>query len=182
MIASMLHESFYQSSTWTDETLGVYVGSVERKGSFTEKMPLLNEQGDVVLFFSGEDFPEPGIASQLKERGHNLDLQGPGYLVHRYEEDPKFLAKLNGRFHGLVVDRRYANAVLFNDRYGMHRIYYHECEDGFYFAAEAKAILAVRPELRKAAPRGLGEMLACGCVLENRTLFDGIYVLPMASN
>ena len=38
--------------------------------------------------------------------------------------------------------------MLFNDRYGMHRLYYHQAKEAFYFAAEAKAILAVRPELR----------------------------------
>ena len=31
-------------------------------------------------------------------------------------------------------------------------------------------------------PRGLGEFVACGCVLENRTLFEGIHVLPPASD
>ena len=51
----------------------------------------------------------------------------------------------------------------------------------FYFAAEAKAILAVRPELRRVDPKGLGEFVALGCVLENRTLFEGIHVLPPAS-
>jgi asparagine synthase (glutamine-hydrolysing) len=30
-------------------------------------------------------------------------------------------------------------------------------------------------------PRGLGEFVACGCVLENRTIFQGIQVLPPAS-
>jgi asparagine synthase (glutamine-hydrolysing) len=71
--------------------------------------------------------------------------------------------------------------MLFNDRYGMHRIYYHEAKEAFYFAAEAKAILAVCPELRSADARGLGELVSCGCVLENRTLFKGIYVLSPAS-
>jgi asparagine synthase (glutamine-hydrolysing) len=71
--------------------------------------------------------------------------------------------------------------LLFNDRYGMHRIYYHEAKDAFYFGAEAKAILAVRPELRRMDRKGLGEFVACGCVLENRTLFAGIHVLPPAS-
>src|SRR5258705_449012 len=50
-----------------------------------------------------------------------------------------------------------------------------------YFSAEAKALLAVRPELRKTDPRGLGESISCGCVLENRTIFKGIHVLPAAS-
>lgn len=63
----------------------------------------------------------------------------------------------------------------------MHRIYYHESKQAFYFAAEAKAVLAVRPELRKPDPRGLGEFVACGCVLQNRTLFDRIHVLPPAA-
>jgi asparagine synthase (glutamine-hydrolysing) len=71
--------------------------------------------------------------------------------------------------------------LLFNDRYGMHPIYYHESNDAFYFAAEAKAILEVCPELRVADPKGLGEFVSCGCVLENRTIFKGIHVLPPGS-
>jgi len=35
--------------------------------------------------------------------------------------------------------------VLFNDRYGMQRLYYNESREAFYFAAEAKAVLAVCP-------------------------------------
>jgi len=63
----------------------------------------------------------------------------------------------------------------------MHRVYYHQSKEAFYFAAEAKAILAVRPELRRLDLRGMGEFVSCGCVLENRTLFEGIHVLPPAS-
>ena len=35
-------------------------------------------------------------------------------------------------------------------------MYYYESKDAFYFAAEAKAILAVRPELRRLNPQGAG--------------------------
>jgi asparagine synthase (glutamine-hydrolysing) len=63
----------------------------------------------------------------------------------------------------------------------MHRLYYHEGKEAFYFAAEAKAILAVRPELRRMDARGAGEFVACGAVLENRTIFDRIHLLPPAS-
>ena len=107
-----------------------------------------------------------------------MDTDGPAYLVHLYENDPNFLTALNGIFHGLLVDRTRGTATLFNDRYGMHRIYYHEAKDAFYFAGEAKAILAVLPELRTADPRGLGEFVACSCVLENRTIFKGIHTIP----
>lgn len=181
MVESLRHESFYATGTWIDEDLGVYVGWVARKKSFSDGMPVCNESGDIVLFFSGEEFPEPGITQRLKNRGHVLDSKGPSYLVHLYEEASCFPKDLNGRFHGLLADRTQGTSTLFNDRYAMHRLYYHESAETFYFAAEAKAILAVRPDLRKADLQGLGEMVSCGCVLENRTIFKGIYVLPPAA-
>jgi len=181
MAEALLHEDFYVAGTWSDELQGVYLGWVARKGSFCEEMPLRNERGDVVLAFSGEEFPEPGTAQRLKAQGHDLNLEGPSYLVHLYEDDPSFPAGLNGRFHGLLADRSRRTVVLFNDRFGMHRLYYHQSPEGFYFAAEAKAIRAVCPELRRLDARGLGEFVSHGAVLENRTLFEGIHVLPPAS-
>ncbi|HEY1248598.1 MAG TPA: hypothetical protein VGE97_06405, partial [Nitrososphaera sp.] len=148
MVEAIRHESFYETGTWIDESLGVYVGWSVRRNCFSDGMPLCNERGNVVLVFAGEEFPEPGTARHLKERGHGLEVEGLSYLVHLYEEDPTFPAGLNGRFQGLLVDRTRGRAMLFNDRYGMHRSYYHESKEAFYFAAEAKAILKVRPELR----------------------------------
>jgi asparagine synthase (glutamine-hydrolysing) len=181
MVEAQCHEDFYVTGMWADKSIGVYVGWVERKGSFCDGMPVRNERGDVVLVFSGEEFPEPGTAQSLKQRGHDLDTIGPSYLVHLYEEDSAFPVGLNGRFHGLLRDKARGTAILFNDRYGMQRVYYHQSKEAFYFAAEAKAILAVRPELRSMNPRSAGELVACGCVMEGRTLFDGISVLPGAS-
>jgi asparagine synthase (glutamine-hydrolysing) len=181
MVEAICHESFYVSGTWIDRSLGVYIGWVARKGSFCDGMPLSNERGDISLIFSGDEYPEPGTAHRLKNAGHSFELDGPSYLIHLHEDDPSFPAGLNGRFQGLLADCGRGTATLFNDRYGMRRIYYHESRDTFYFAAEAKAILAVRPELRRIDYRSLGELVSCGCVLENRTLFQGIHLMPAGS-
>ena len=181
MVEALRHESFYKSGTWIDEDQGVYVGWVARNGSFAEGMPLTNETGNTVLIFSGEEFPDPQTRATLRGQGHSFDAKGPAYLVHLAEEH-SFPEKLNGRFHGLLVDRTRNQTTLFNDRYGMHRIYWHQSRDAFYFAAEAKAILAVCPELRKLDEQGLGEFISCGCVLQNRTIFQGIGALPGASS
>jgi asparagine synthase (glutamine-hydrolysing) len=181
MLDTMRHESFYVSGTWTDESLGLYVGWVAREKSFGDGMPIRNEKGDVVLVFAGEEYPEPGTANRLKERGHECCQDGSSYLVHLYEEDSGFLKTLNGRFQGVIADCIWGKIILFNDRFGLHRIYYHENPDTFYFSGEAKAILEVCPELRTVDPRGLGEFVSCGCVLEGRTLFKGIQTLPPSS-
>lgn len=178
MLQAMIHESFYEAGTYVEEPLGVYAGWVARKGSPSERMPLRNGRGTVSLVFSGEEFHDPAAIRRIEREGTGGGL---GYLVGLYEQEPDFPASLNGRFHGLLADRSRGAAMLFNDRYGMHRIYFHESKEAFYFAAEAKAILAVLPALRSVDPRAMGEFIACGCVLENRTLFRGIEVLPPAS-
>jgi asparagine synthase (glutamine-hydrolysing) len=181
MVSAMMHEHSYRSGTWVNEQLGIYVGWVARSGSFADGMPLESERGDLVLFFSGEEYADPDLALSLRERGHTLSDKSCGYLVHLAEEDSRFPRSLNGRFQGLLVDRKSGSATLFNDRFGMHRVYYHQSVDTFYFAAEAKAILAVKPSLREIDSRGFGEYAGCGCVLENRTLFKETFVLPPGS-
>jgi asparagine synthase (glutamine-hydrolysing) len=173
MVKALRHESFYRTGTWKDESLGVYAGWAVISGSFADGMPL--EQGDRTLLFSGEDYsaPDKGLERASGARAC--------YLIQRTAAEADFPASLNGLFHGLLLDRAAGSAQLFNDRYGMHRLYYHESPDAFYFAAEAKAILAARPDLREASLQGLGEFLACSCVLENRTIFRSIFVLPAAS-
>ena len=182
MVESLRHEPFYTSGTWIDAEQGVYVGWVARRGSFADAMPLRNESGDITMVFSGEEFPEPGTVAGLRARGHQVEPRGPSYLVHRSEDEADFPKGLNGRFHGLLANRASGTATLFNDRFGLQRLYYHEAKDTFYFAAEAKAILKVRPELRAMDPRGVGEFIVCGCVLENRTLFSDVHVLPSGSS
>jgi asparagine synthase (glutamine-hydrolysing) len=181
MLKTICHEAFYSTGTVVDESLGVYIGWTALKGSFSDGMPLCNERDDVRLIFSGEEYSDLRSRGTFQSCARSISSAESGYLLHLYEEDPNFVQKLNGIFHGLIVDSARGVVTIFNDRYGMHRLYYHESNDGFYFATEAKAILAVRPDLRVSDPRGLGEFVACGCVLEDRTIFKGIHVLPAAS-
>jgi len=119
--------------------------------------------------FCGEQFPES-------------TEDDSDYVLRLYEKlGGNFVEKLNGLFSGVLIDLQQQKVWVFNDRYGCHRMYYHENADGFYFASEAKAILEIAPELRHLDDRGLAEFLFCGCVLQNRTLFRGISALPPGS-
>ncbi len=181
MVSTLRHEPFYETGVWTDHAAGVYVGWIAREGTFPGGRPVWNGRGERVLFFSGEEFSGPAAAPYYEKNGRAPAARGASYLTERAEKSDFFPASLNGRFQGLLVDKPSGTALLFNDRWGLHRLYYHEGADAFYFAAEAKAILAVRPELRCIDARGLAELISCGCVLENRTVFKGIEVLPPAS-
>jgi asparagine synthase (glutamine-hydrolysing) len=182
MVGCMMHESFYASGCHVDKAVGLHAGWVARKGSFSDAMPVWNERRDSCLIFSGEVFTDRDILHRLKAGGHAFDSSNADYLIHLYEEKgDAFLDALCGQFSGVLLDMPRGRIVLFNDRYGMQRLYIHESRDAFYFSSEAKSLLKVLPELRELDYKGLGEYISCGCVLENRTLFKGIFLLPCAS-
>lgn len=167
MIASMKHETFYVSGAYSAPELGVYAGWTVLEGSFADCQPILDGHGETALILAGECF------------AHSKTAAG---LIHEYEKRSEcFVEDLNGLFSGLVIDRRRRRSSLFNDRYGMERIYYHEGKDGFFFASEAKALLRILPELRAFDVSGLSQFLQYGCTLDSATLFRGVKLLPGAS-
>jgi asparagine synthase (glutamine-hydrolysing) len=182
MVRCLLHEDFYKSGTLISEEAGLAVGWVSHPGSFSDCMPVWNEAKNVCLVFTGEDYQDRSWIDRLRTEGHQFCAQNASYLIHLYEDlGLKFLERINGWFSGLLVDLRAGQAFLFNDRYGIGRICYHEYEGKFYFSSEAKSLLKVLPHLRSLDLRSLGEVFSCGSVLQNRTLFSGVSLLPGGS-
>jgi asparagine synthase (glutamine-hydrolysing) len=182
MIRCLLHEDFHKFGTFISEEAGLAVGWVTHPGSFSDCMPVWNEEKNVCLIFTGEDYRDCSGLDRLRTEGHQFSAQNASYLVHQYEDlGCKFLERVNGWFSGLICDFRENNAFLFNDRYGIGRICYHEHEGRFYFSSEAKSLLKVLPHLRSLDRRSLGEVFSCGSVLQNRTLFSGVSLLPGGS-
>jgi asparagine synthase (glutamine-hydrolysing) len=180
----MAYEDFYRSGTYVNEGLGLWLGWICHKDSFCDCLPIWNETKDVCLIFVGEHFADADVVSRLRATGHSIaeGAERASYLVHLYEElGPDFLRELNGPFNGVLIDLRRKDALLFNDRYGLIRLYYHQDEHGLYFASEAKSLLKILPDTRAIEDTSLGEYLSLGCVLQNRTLFKGISLLPPAS-
>src|SRR3954452_15944414 len=110
MVEALRHGSSYVGGTWIDESLGVYVGSMAIKGSFSDGMPLHNDAGTKHLVFSGEEFSDPSTFSSGQAG------KAASYIMALCEQDSEFPSALNGRFHGLSIDQRRKQASLFNDR------------------------------------------------------------------
>lgn len=182
MLGCMRHKPSYRSGELNATKLAACVGWVCQKGTFSDCMPVWNESRDICLILTGEEFTNRDEINHLHEHGHLFNEGNASYLVHLYEElGPRFFQKLNGAFAGLLIDLRNKKVVLFNDRYGISRIYYHKNDTGFYFSSEAKSLLKLFPNLRTLDPKSLGEFYSCGCVLQDRSLFAGVSLLPPAS-
>jgi asparagine synthase (glutamine-hydrolysing) len=182
MVRSMEHESFYDSGLYSVPEMGIYASWVAHKNSLAARQPFFNERKDIALLLSGECFVDREMRASLRQKGHELGSAPGSWLVHLYEEEgDRFFEKLNGLFSGLLIDKRRQKAFLFNDRYGVERVYWHEAKDTTYFASEAKALLRILPELKTFDREGVAQFLTFGCTLEQRTLFRGVQLLPGAS-
>lgn len=182
MLGTIRHEAFYKHGLYLDLEMFTHIGWTCHKRSFTDCMPIVNESRDIILYFAGEVFPDSEQILDLRRKSHEFTEGDASYLVHLYEEmGDKFFGDLNGCFSGVLIDRRQGKSFLFNDRFGMHRVFIHHGKDGFFFSSEAKALMAVLPETREFDPKGLCELLTCGCTLGECSLFKGIEVLPGGS-
>src|SRR4030095_6207856 len=182
MLATMQHEKFHVSGSYWAPQLGVFAGWVALEDSFSGSQPFVSARGDVTLLFSGECFADPDTLAPPKRKGRGFQGNDSSWLVRLYEaKGDHFFEDLNGLFSGLLIDERQQNAILFNDRYGMERVYYHEGQESFFFASEAKALLRILPELRAFDEDGLTQYLNYGCTLDQKTLFRGVRLLPGAS-
>ena len=143
--------------------LGVYGGWVAHEGSFAARQPASATLG------------RPGGAAFRRRMLRARHAAPASRILGRYKaQGDAFVAGLNGLFTGLLIDHARRQALLFNDRYGSERLYVFEKNGALYFASEAKALLAVLPELRAFDDTGVAQFLAFGSTLGGHTLFRGL--------
>lgn len=172
MIERMRHESSYVDRIKYMAECQACVGWLAHPNSFASRASASSGRG-LELAFSGECFNVSG--------SHN-DTNEPGSLLEAYRrKGSSFVRDLNGLFSGVLLDSKSELALLFTDRYASERLYYHWADDVLYFASEAKALLAVRPELRAFDLDGVADFLAFGSCGGTQTLFKGISRLGGAS-
>jgi asparagine synthase (glutamine-hydrolysing) len=171
MVDSMRHEPHYSGGIYVDHQIGVYVGWMGHSGSFSSCAPVVSSDGGVVLIFQGEEYRD-GVTVH-PNASYILDL----YLRH----GETMLRDLNGWYCGIIIDRRTARVTLFNDRFGIGRVYYAQRPEEFLFASEAKCLLRIQPALRRINPVAMAEYLRFECVTGEKSLFEGVGLLPNAA-
>lgn len=180
MINVMRHRNSYREQKYVNEEYGLYVGCVSGNRTSNAKS-VINKTGDVTLIFYGDTYLSDESRKTLTN-GNTVDGTDVEYLLTLYEEKGEdFVRLLNGWFCGIIADLRSGKIILFNDRYGMSRLYFYEGNNEVLFGSEAKSLLKARPELRVIDPEALAQFLRCDCVLGNKSLFKDISLLPGGS-
>jgi asparagine synthase (glutamine-hydrolysing) len=178
MMESMRHDPAYVHGVAEFPQLGAYVGWIAHSGSFAHAQNETNRGPQQALLLAGECYASQVMPTAATRQG-SVDAQCSDGLLSDYSgEIESFIHSLNGQFSGVLVDAHRRQVWLFIDRFGMERIYFASRGDAFYFATEAKALLAVLPECRAIDDGGLAEVLTYGSNRRDRTLFRGVLRMP----
>ncbi|MCB1337488.1 MAG: asparagine synthase (glutamine-hydrolyzing) [Maritimibacter sp.] len=142
--------------------------------------PMSNEDDSVTLTFNGEIFNFIEIRDDLIARGVSFRTKSDTEVILRlyetYGED--CVDHLNGDFAFGLWDRRQQKLLLARDRMGVRPLFYTQARDGFYFASEVKALLAVPGIEAELDPFALDQIFTLWFPLAPRTPFKNVSELP----
>ncbi len=168
---------------WTNS----YIGFGHRRLAIIDLSPLGHQpmqtgDGQVVLVFNGEIYNYQELRVELESRGHAFRSQtDTEVLLNAYREwGAECVSRLNGMFAFAVWDSQRHRLFIARDRYGVKPLYYRYRNGVLAFGSEIKSILR-HPDVSVAVDLcALNEYFSFQNVFTDRTLFDGVKLLPPA--
>jgi asparagine synthetase B (glutamine-hydrolysing) len=134
------------------------------------------------LFLDGEIYNVAALAGAAHPPLARAGKGPAAQCLELYLRDPTETARsLNGTFNLAFYDPQRRVLQLVSDRLGSRPLYYQLHQGTLYFALEQKAILAARGVTPKLDELAVFQLAAFGHQLEDRTIFEGISVMPPGS-
>ncbi len=184
MCQIMKHEDWYKIDTLLDGPIGI--GKIGLGILNPEPQPIFNEDKNLCIMMEGEIYDYQYLKKELISKGHTFLVNNdPEFVLHLYEEYRKDfgekLKDLNGIFLLTIYNIRSHKLIICNDRYGFRPLYWCDRDNYLLFASEIKAILQDRSFTRSVDMEAMAEFFSFGYVLGDKTLIEGVKLLPPAS-
>jgi len=181
MSQALRHKESYQVDLHTDDS--VALGRVSLGILNPESQPIWNEDETLCIVMEGEIFDYDSEKQSLIEKGHRFKVNNdPEFVLHLYEEYGEDLAlKLNGAFVAAIWDVKQDRLLIVNDRFGLEPLFYAHFDGRLLFGSGARAIVANPDFTPKVNAVAMAEFLTLEQVIGDKTLFDGVTLLPPAS-
>jgi asparagine synthase (glutamine-hydrolysing) len=179
----MVHREWYVVETYTDKDLGLGLGRIGIGIFNREQEPILSEDGNLIVFLSGELYDTERLRRALKAGGRGLRDDSDLELVLRLyqEKEEQFIHDLEGAFVLAIWDRARQELILANDRFGRYLVFWAHYCGKLIFAPEVKGILCDVDFHKELNLTALAEYMRFQQLLGEKTFFEGIELLPPAS-
>lgn len=144
--------------------------------------PLWSDDGDVAVVMTGEIFTWDGLPSAAGHTAGDGEYNNARLVLEAYRQfGAAFAAHLNGSFAAAIWCRRERELLLASDHLGTQPLYYAQRGSQFHFGSGARAVAQLPGFARRADHAAIAEMVAFEQVLGDKTLYEGIRLLPPGS-
>jgi asparagine synthase (glutamine-hydrolysing) len=141
------------------------------------------EDKNIILLFWGNIHDKKELFKKYsKEININIKISIGRLLLNIfYTEGISGFYQLNGRFVIALLDKKKKIFKLITDRHGFCKLFYWISSGCLLFASEYKAIACHKSFRKKVDIESLGDFMALGYVLGDKTFFEEIRLLPYGS-
>ena len=147
------------------------------------QQPIANEDETLHIVCNGEVYNYRELGRELREAGHRFRTGSDAEtILHGYEEwGARVVHRLEGMFAFAIWDARERTLFAARDWFGQKPLYHVAVDDGFFFASEPKALLAL-PQVRRSLDLvALGHSMSLRSIPGTKTLLEGVRKLPPAT-
>ncbi len=145
--------------------------------------PVYNEDQTLAVCYNGETYNYLELREELQAKGHVFKTHSDTEcLVHGFEEwgMEGLLKRMNGMGAFCIYDVRKREFFIGRDRCGQKPLYYHHANGRFLFGSEVKSLLQSTHVTAQPNVEAIDAYLTLRNVPEPRTMFAGVFILPVA--
>jgi len=144
--------------------------------------PMVSDDGRYLLVSNGEIYNYKQLRSILQKEGYSFYSGSDAEVIVNAWScwGTQALNRFNGMFAFAIWDKKKQRLWLARDRYGIKPLYYWDNGRELVFASEIKAILQHPSYHTQVDYDALNEYFTFQNIFSDRTLFEGIRILPAA--
>ncbi len=183
MTDAVRHRGPDGEGVWTSS----FVGFGHRRLAILDLSPLNHQpmqstDGSMILIYNGEIYNFQNIRVELEAKGYQFRSTGDTEVLlnayHAWGDD--CVNRFNGMFAFAIWDHRRHRLFIARDRYGIKPLYYHFSGGTLLFGSEIKSLLCHPALTARVDLPALNEYFSFQNIFTDRTLFDGVKLLPAA--
>lgn len=144
------------------------------------RQPMVDASGPFAITYNGEIYNHLELRRELEATGAQFHSRTDTETVLKAYAmwGESCVERFNGMFAFAIWDRPQQRLFLARDRFGVKPLYYAAIGDSFVFGSEIKGMLPHPALSRRVCSGALDEYFTFQNVLTDRTLFDGVHLLP----
>lgn len=159
---------------------GFGAGRVKNRILNPDPQPIWDNERQIAVFLEGELYDKKPLFDMVDKT--DIKSGDAQLILNLYKKfDTGFVRNLNGAFLILIWDQKSHQAIIINDRLGLHPLYYAHHNGDFVFSSGLRAVLADSSIPRNTDQTAIVEFLTFDHYLNDRTIIKSIKLMPQAS-